>query len=108
KGQALLRIDKFLMARLPNASRTRVQDAIHAEFIKVNDLTVKPNHKIHPGDVVTVMLPEPPRDTEVIPEDIKLDIVYEDDHLLVINKPAGMVVHPAYQNWTGTVVNALA
>ncbi len=108
KGQALLRIDKFLMARLPNVSRTRVQDAIHAEFIKVNDSTVKPNYKVHPGDVVTVMLPEPPRDTEVVPENIALDIVYEDDHLLVINKPAGMVVHPAYQNWTGTVVNALA
>ncbi len=108
KGQALLRIDKFLMARLPNASRTRVQDAIHAQFIKVNDLAVKPNHKVHPGDVVTVMLPEPPRDTEVIPENIPLNIVFEDGHVLVINKPAGMVVHPAYQNWTGTVVNALA
>lgn len=108
KGQALLRIDKFLMARIANATRTKIQDAIHLEFIKVNDKTVKPNYKVHPGDVVTVMLPEPPRDTDVVPENIALDIVYEDDDLLVINKPAGMVVHPAYQNWTGTVVNALA
>jgi len=108
KGQALLRIDKFLMARIANATRTKIQDAIHLDFIKVNDKTIKPNYKVHPGDVVTVMLPEPPRDTEVIPENIPLNIVFEDDHLLVINKPAGMVVHPAYQNWTGTVVNALA
>ena len=108
KGQALLRIDKFLMARLAHATRTKIQDGIHHEFIKVNDRVIKPNYKVHPGDVVTVMLPEPPRDTEVIPENIPLNIIYEDDHLLVINKPAGMVVHPAYQNWTGTVVNALA
>lgn len=108
KGQALLRIDKFLMARLAHATRTKIQDAIHLDFIKVNDKPVKPNYKVHPGDVVTVMLPEPPRDTEIIPENIPLDVVFEDAHLLVINKPAGMVVHPAYQNWTGTVVNALA
>ena len=108
KGQALLRIDKFLMARLANATRTKIQDGIHHEFVKVNDKPIKPNYKVHPGDVVTVMLPEPPRDTEVVPENIPLNVVYEDDHLLVINKPAGMVVHPAYQNWTGTVVNALA
>jgi 23S rRNA pseudouridine1911/1915/1917 synthase len=108
KGQALLRIDKFLMARLPNATRTKVQDGIHEEFVKVNDLPVKPNYRVRPGDVVTVLFPEPPRDTEVIPENIPLNIVYEDDHLLIINKPAGMVVHPAYQNWSGTVVNALA
>jgi 23S rRNA pseudouridine1911/1915/1917 synthase len=108
KGQALLRIDKFLMARLPNVTRTKIQDGIHGEFVKVNDKVVKPNHKVHPGDVVTVMFPEPPRDTEVIPENIPLNIVFEDDQLLIINKPAGMVVHPAYQNWSGTVVNALA
>lgn len=108
QGQALLRIDKFLMARLPNATRTKIQDAIHHQFVKVNDASIKPNYKVHPGDVVTVMLPEPPRDTEVIPENIPLNIVFEDDHLLVVNKPAGMVVHPAYQNWRGTLVNALA
>ena len=107
-GQALLRIDKFLMARLPNATRTKIQHAIRHQFVKVNDKVIKPNYKVHPADVVTVMLPEPPRDTEVIPENIPLAIVFEDDQLLVINKPAGMVVHPAYQNWRGTLVNALA
>lgn len=107
-GQTLLRIDKFLMDRLPNVTRTKIQDGIHLGFIKVNDKPVKPNYKIHPGDIVTVWLPQPPRDTDVIPENIPLNIVYEDEHLLVINKPAGMVVHPAYQNWSGTLVNALA
>ena len=108
KGQALLRIDKFLMARIAHATRTKIQDAIHQGFVKVNDEPIKPNYKVRPGDIVTVMLPEPPRDTEVTPENIPLNIAFEDDHLLVINKPAGMVVHPAYQNWSGTVVNALA
>jgi 23S rRNA pseudouridine1911/1915/1917 synthase len=108
QGQALLRIDKFLMARLPNVTRTKIQDGIHLEFIKVNEKPVKPNYKVHPNDVVTVLLPEPPRDKDVVPENIPLNIVFEDDHLLIINKPAGMVVHPAYQNWSGTVVNALA
>ncbi len=71
-------------------------------------VSIKPNYKVRPGDVITVSLPEPPRDTEVVPENIPLNIVYEDQDLLVVNKPAGMVVHPAYQNWTGTLVNALA
>jgi 23S rRNA pseudouridine1911/1915/1917 synthase len=106
-GQSLLRIDKFLMDRLPNVTRTKIQEGIHLGFVKVNDHDVKPNYKIHPNDVVTVSLPEPPRDTDVKGENIPLNIVYEDDHVLVINKPAGMVVHPAYQNWTGTLVNAL-
>lgn len=105
--QGLIRIDKFLMARLPNATRTKIQDGIHDGFVKVNEKTIKPNYKIHPNDVITVSLPEPPRDTEVLPENIPLNIVYEDNHLLVINKAAGMVVHPAYQNWSGTLVNAL-
>jgi 23S rRNA pseudouridine1911/1915/1917 synthase len=108
RGQALLRVDKFLMDRLPNVTRTKIQDGIHNGFVKVNDKTVKPNYKVHPEDVVTVSFPQPPRDTDVVPENIPLNIVYEDDYLLVINKPAGMVVHPAYNNWTGTVVNALA
>ncbi len=106
-GQALLRVDKFLMARLPNVTRTKIQDGIHLGFVKVNEESIKPNYKVHPNDVVTVSFPQPPRDTEVLPENIPLDIVYEDDYLLVINKPAGMVVHPAYQNWSGTLVNAL-
>lgn len=105
--QSLVRVDKFLMDRLPNVTRTKIQGGIHEGFVKVNEKPIKPNYKIHPGDVITVSFPEPPRDTEVIPENIPLNIVYEDDHLLVINKPAGMVVHPAYQNWSGTLVNAL-
>lgn len=106
--QSLLRIDKFLLARLPNVTRTKIQTGIHEGFVKVNEKDIKPNYKVHPNDVITVSFPEPPRDTEVVPENIPLNIVFEDAHLLIINKPAGMVVHPAYQNWTGTVVNALA
>lgn len=107
KKQSLIRIDKFLMDRLPNVTRTKIQDGLHDGFIKVNDKTAKPNYKVRPNDVVTISLPQPPRDTDVVPENIPLNIVFEDDYLLVINKPAGMVVHPAYQNWTGTLVNAL-
>lgn len=105
--QGAIRIDKFLNARLPNVTRTKLQDGINAGFVKVNDKVVKPNYKIHPHDVITVSLPEPPRDTEVKPENIPLDIIFEDEHLLVVNKKAGMVVHPAFQNWSGTLVNAL-
>jgi 23S rRNA pseudouridine1911/1915/1917 synthase len=106
-GQRLLRIDKFLSDRLPNASRNKIQSAISEGFVLVNGVKVRSNHKIHPGDIITVSLPEPPRETEVLPENIPLDIVYEDTSLLVVNKPPGMVVHPAYNNWTGTLVNAL-
>lgn len=106
-GQSLIRIDKFLMDRLPNATRTKIQEGIHDGFVKVNDKTIKPNYKVHPNDVITIALPEPPRNTDIVAENIPLKIVYEDDHLMVINKSAGMVVHPAYQNWTGTLVNAL-
>ena len=95
------------MDRIPNASRNQIQNAIKDEFIKVNEQPVKSNYKVRPNDVITVSLPEPPRETEIIPEDIKLDIAYEDEHLVVVNKPSGMVVHPAHQNWTGTLVNAL-
>lgn len=107
-GQALLRIDKFLMDRLPNVTRTKIQDGIHAGFVKVNEKPVKPNYKVHPADVITVAFPEPPRDTDVKPENIPLNIVFEDEDILIVNKPPGMVVHPAYQNWSGTLVNALA
>jgi len=106
-GQSLLRIDKFLMDRLPNVTRTKIQDGIHNGFVKVNDREIKPNYKVHPNDIITVSLPEPPRDNELKPDNIALNIVYEDDDLVVVNKPAGMVVHPAYQNWSGTLVNAL-
>lgn len=107
-GQAPLRIDKFLNDKLSNVTRNKIQSGIRDGFVEVNDETVKPNYKVKPGDVVVVSFPEPPRDTEVVPEDIALDIVFEDDDILIVNKPDGMVVHPAYQNWTGTLVNALA
>lgn len=107
KGQSLLRIDKFLCDRLPNTSRSKIQDAIHNGFILVNQQPVKPNYKVHPFDVITVSLPEPPRSGELKPENIPLNIVFEDEHLLVVNKEAGMVVHPGYNNWEGTLVNAL-
>ncbi|TRX58713.1 RluA family pseudouridine synthase [Fulvivirga sp. M361] len=106
-NQTLIRIDKFLMDRLPNTTRTKIQSGIKDGFVQVNDKEVKPNYKVHPGDRIIIALPEPPRDTEVVPENIPLNIVFEDEHLLVVNKEAGMVVHPAYQNWTGTLVNAL-
>lgn len=107
-GQSLLRIDKFLNDRLANVSRSKIQKGIDDGFVLVNDKPVKSNYKVHPNDVIVISFPEPPRDTDVVPENIPLNIVYEDDALLVINKPAGMVVHPAYQNWSGTLVNALA
>ena len=107
KGQALLRIDKFLMDRLPNVSRNKVQDAIKAETVQVNNKPVKVSYKVKPHDIITITLPDPPRDTEVVPENIPLNIIYEDEDLLIVNKLPGMVVHPAYSNWTGTLVNAL-
>lgn len=107
KGQTLLRIDKFLMTKIANASRNKIQDGIESGFVTVNDEVVKANYKVKPLDVITVSMDEPPRDTEIIPQNIPLDIVYEDDELLVVNKPAGMVVHPAHGNWDGTLVNAL-
>ncbi|MCS6968256.1 MAG: RluA family pseudouridine synthase [Cytophagales bacterium] len=107
KGQSLLRIDKFLSDRLANTSRNKIQHAIHNGFIQVNGKAIKPNYKVHPLDVITISLPQPPRSGEIKPENIPLDIVYEDKHLIVLNKKAGMVVHPAYNNWEGTLVNAL-
>ncbi|MGC1391603.1 MAG: RluA family pseudouridine synthase [Bacteroidales bacterium] len=106
-GQSLLRIDKFLSDRLENSSRTRIQNAANAGNILVNNNTVKPNYRIKPGDIVQVVLPTPPREIELIPENIPLNIIYEDDDVLVVNKEPGMVVHPAYGNYTGTLVNAL-
>jgi 23S rRNA pseudouridine1911/1915/1917 synthase len=107
KGQQPLRVDKFLMDRLPNVTRNKLQKAIQEGFVKVNEEEIKSNYKVKPFDEITIALPEPPRDTEVVPENIPLNIVFEDDDLLIVNKEAGMVVHPAYQNWSGTLVNAL-
>jgi len=107
KGQSAMRLDKFLNIHVPNASRTKIQNGIEAESVKVNGHAVKSSYKVKPLDVITLLLPEPPRDTEIIPENIPLDIIYEDDVLLLVNKPTGMVVHPAFGNWTGTLINAL-
>ncbi len=108
KGQSLLRIDKFLMNRIENASRNRLQNAIDAGNVLVNQKTIKASYKVKPDDAISIVLPHPPRDNEVYPEEIALDIVFEDDDVIVINKAAGMVVHPGYNNWNGTLVNALA
>ncbi len=108
KGQSLLRIDKFLSVRIEGVSRNRIQQAAEAECILVNGSPVKSNYKVKPLDVITVVLDWPRRELVIIPEDIPIDIVYEDSALLVVNKPAGMVVHPGHGNYTGTLVNALA
>lgn len=107
KGQTLMRIDHYLKHHLSGVTRTKLQSAIEAESVKVNEKPVKSSYKIKPLDVITIALSHPPRVTEILPENIPLDIIYEDEEVLVLNKPAGMVVHPAYGNWSGTVVNAL-
>lgn len=106
-GQEVVRIDKFLMDRMPNTSRNKIQVAAKNGNILVNDRQVKQNYRIKPGDEVSLVLPYPVREIELIPQDIPLNIVYEDDSLIVLNKPANMVVHPGYGNYTGTLVNAL-
>ena len=108
RGQALLRIDKFLTSKMEHVSRNKVQLAASAGCIRVNGLPVKSNYKVKPLDDISILLPHPPRDTELVPKNIPIDVVYEDDDLMVVNKPAGMVVHPAHGNYTGTLVNALA
>lgn len=108
KGQQLLRVDKYLIDHLPDTSRNRIQQAARAGFIHVNGRPVKPNYRVKPFDTVTLLLDRPRFETTIEPEDIPLDIVYEDSHLLVVDKPAGLVVHPGCGNWTGTLVNALA
>ncbi|MCP4521991.1 MAG: RluA family pseudouridine synthase [Cytophagales bacterium] len=107
-NQQMLRVDKFLMDRVPNVTRNKVQTLIKDGFVQVNEASIKSNYKVKPNDVVTIKLLEPPRNEELIPEDIPLNIIYEDDELLIVNKEAGMVVHPAHNNWSGTLVNALA
>ena len=108
KGQALLRVDKFLMEHLHDTSRARIQRAAELGYIHVNDRSVKSNYRVKPLDVVTLMLDYPRIETEIIAEDIPLNIVYEDRELLIVNKPAGMVVHPGVGNYSGTLINALA
>lgn len=107
-GQNLLRVDKFLVNRIENASRNKIQDAAAAGSVLANGEPVKANYKVKPGDTITIEMSWPPREIEIIPEDIPLNIVYEDDALIVVNKEPGMVVHPGFGNYTGTLVNALA
>ncbi|MCI6337866.1 MAG: RluA family pseudouridine synthase [Prevotella sp.] len=108
RGQVPVRIDKFMFEKLQHSSRNRIQKAAEAGFVHVNDRPVKSNYKVRPGDIVTLMLDRPHYDTTIEPEEMPLDIVYEDDDLMVVNKPAGLVVHPGCGNFHGTLVNAIA
>ncbi|MCC8037437.1 MAG: RluA family pseudouridine synthase, partial [Bacteroidales bacterium] len=108
RGQALLRVDKFLKLRLEKSSRNRIQQAAEAGCILVNGRPVKSNYRVKPLDVVQVVMDRPRYEWQIIPQDIPLDIVYEDQDVLVVNKPAGMVVHPGHGNYDGTLINALA
>ena len=107
KGQAPLRIDKYLMNFVENATRTKIQAAAKNGSIKVNGIIVKSNYKVKPQDDIRVLFEYPPHENLLIAENIELDIVYEDDDLVVVNKPAGMVVHPGHGNYSGTLINAL-
>ncbi len=107
-GQSLLRIDLFLLHKLHDTSRTKIKAAAEAGCIRVNDQVVKASYKVKPGDVVVVMLTYPRKEFELVPENIPIDVVYEDESLLVVSKQAGMVVHPAHGNYSGTLVHALA
>jgi 23S rRNA pseudouridine1911/1915/1917 synthase len=106
-GQTQLRVDKFLMDKVENTSRNKLQEAAVAGNIHVNSIAVKSNYKVKPGDVVQIVLEHPPREIELIPQDIPIEILYEDDDLILVNKSAGLVVHPGYGNYSGTLVNAL-
>lgn len=108
KGKTLLRIDKYLMSRIEGTSRNKIQTAAKAECIKVNDKPVKSNYRVKPGDVIQLFLTTPPQSIEIVPQDIPIDVVYEDDDVIVVNKPSSMVVHPGYGNYSGTLLNALA
>lgn len=108
KGQTMVRVDKYLFERIINASRNRIQKAADEGFVMANGKPVKSSYKVKPCDVITVMMDRPRYENEIIPEDIPLNIVYEDETLMVVNKPAGLVVHPGHGNYHGTLVNALA
>jgi 23S rRNA pseudouridine1911/1915/1917 synthase len=108
KGQGQMRVDKYLAMHIVGVSRNRIQQAAEASCILVNDTPVKSNYKIKPLDVISVVMNRPPRELEIVPENIPLDVVYEDEDLMVINKPPGLVVHPGFGNYQGTMVNAIA
>ncbi len=108
KGQVMMRIDKFIIIRIPNTTRTKIQNSCEAGSVLVNGKSVKSNYRIKPFDEISIVLSVPPRDVEVVPENIPIDIVYEDEYIVLVNKKPGMVVHPGYGNYRGTLVNALA
>ncbi|MDR1738184.1 MAG: RluA family pseudouridine synthase [Candidatus Symbiothrix sp.] len=108
KGQSLLRVDKFLTDRIEGTSRSRIQQAADANYVLANGVAVPSNYKVKPLDVITVVMDRPRHELEIIPEDIPINIVYEDEDVLVVNKAAGMVVHPGHGNYTGTLINAVA
>jgi 23S rRNA pseudouridine1911/1915/1917 synthase len=108
KGQSILRIDKWLFNKLVNISRSKIQEAADAGNILVNDKEVKSNYKVKPSDIVTIVFDYPPKDIEIVAENIPLDILFEDEDIILINKKPGMVVHPSYGHYSGTMVNALA
>jgi 23S rRNA pseudouridine1911/1915/1917 synthase len=106
-GQELLRIDKYLMYKLSGVSRTKIQAAAEAGNIMVQEKPIKPSYKVKPNDVISILLPHPPKVFELVAEDVPFDIAYEDDDIIVVNKRPGLVVHPGYSNYTGTLVNGL-
>lgn len=106
-GQSLMRLDRFLDDRLPSISRTRIATAARAGSVRVNGKPQKPSYKVKPFDDISLVLPWPVREVELVPENIPLKVLYEDEHMLIIDKQAGLVVHPGHGNWTGTLVNAL-
>lgn len=108
KGQVMMRIDKFIMIRISHTTRTKIQNSCEAGNVLVNGKPVKSNYRIKPLDEISIVLTVPPRDVEVVPENIPIDIVYEDEYIALVNKKPGMVVHPGYGNYRGTLVNALA
>ncbi|OQX96514.1 MAG: RNA pseudouridine synthase [Bacteroidetes bacterium 4572_117] len=108
KGQSPLRIDKYLFNKIENISRHRIQESAKTRNILVNEKAVKSNYKVRPDDVISIVFEYPPREIKIVAENIPLDIVYEDDELLLVNKPAGMVVHPSFGHYSGTLLNALA
>ena len=107
RGQESMRLDKYLQMRIESISRNKVQTAIKVGCVRVNDVEAKSNYKVKPNDLITVLLPEPPHEFELVPEEMDIPVVYEDDDVLVVDKPAGLVVHPGVGNWTGTLVNGL-
>jgi len=108
KGQVMMRIDKFLMIRIEHATRTKIQQSCDNGNVLVNGKPVKSNYKVKPLDQISIVLSVPPRDVDIVPENLPINIVFEDEYLVVVNKEPGMVVHPAYGHYTGTLVNALA